>query len=266
MTTRLLPIVICASAALLALKGIGLLTDGGYVLAGSGVAMAQSTEAPAMALPTLDLPPAATLVDTAPTIEDGAPTLAVEALGDGPGPAGAPPASAPALLTLDGAGREIPLTPQDRGGSADVAIEQRLSERRAELDARAAELDMRLALVEAAERRLEERAASLAGVEARIAALVEEKQDMEDAQFAAVVAMYEAMKPRDAAGILNNLDIDVMVRIARAMNVRKMSPILAAMDPARAQQLTTRLAAPDVVTAEAPRPAGFENLPQIVGQ
>jgi flagellar motility protein MotE (MotC chaperone) len=271
-TPRLLPIVICSVAALLALKGIGLVTDGGYILGGAGVARAQTAEPPPLnSSPTLELPAAPMVSDSAPTIADAAPTVDL-------GPAAAPddavagtavsqnPAEIAAPISLNGAGKEIPLAPQGMTGGADIAIADRLAERRAELDALSAELDLRLALVEAAEKRLEERAASLAGVEARIAALVEEKQDMEDAQFAAVVAMYETMKPRDAAGILNTLEMDVMVRIARAMSARKMSPILAAMNPTRAQQLTARLAAPEIVTAEAPPATGFDALPQIVGQ
>ncbi|SFZ81523.1 Flagellar motility protein MotE, a chaperone for MotC folding [Devosia enhydra] len=279
MTPRLIPIVIFAAGALLGLKSIGLVSQGGYVLSGVGQVQASgggSAAPPAgtdAAMPSIDTPALAstpTLTDTAPTVSDGAPTLSLGGEGgDGHGSSNATEEHLPdiaAPMTMDGAGREIPLAPESGRLGAEEALAARLAERRAELDALARELEARLALVEAAEKRIDDRAAALAGVEARIAALVDERKAMEDAQFAAVVSMYETMKPRDAAGILNALQIDVVVRIARAMNARKMAPILAAMDPGKAQELTGRLAAPEVITTQTPVPGSIAALPQIVGQ
>ena len=272
MTPRLIPIVIFAAGALLALKGIGLVSQGGYVLSGVGQVQAADDQpaVPEIALPSIDTPALAgtpTLSDSAPMVSDMAPTVSLGTPGNGQGPDRSQPLpDIAAPMTVNGAGKEIPLLPESGRGGAEEALGARLAERRAELDALSRELEARLALVEAAEKRIEDRATALAGVEARIAALVDERKAMEDAQFAAVVAMYETMKPRDAAGILNTLQIDVVVRIARAMNARKMSPILAAMDQGRAQELTGRLAAPEVVTTETPVPGSIASLPQIVGQ
>ena len=66
---------------------------------------------------------------------------------------------------------------------------------------------LRLQLVEAAEAQLEERAAALAAVEARINALVDQQKAVEDGQFAAIISMYETMKPGEAAAIFNDLDM-----------------------------------------------------------
>ena len=89
---------------------------------------------------------------------------------------------------------------------------------------------------------------------------------METGQFAGLVAMYEAMKPKDAAKIFNNLEMDVLLRLAKVINPRKMAPILAEMDPPRAQELTVQMAALAERPATEMTPEDLASLPQIVGQ
>ena len=168
-------------------------------------------------------------------------------------------------------GEIVPLVAEDGGSLTEEIILERLSARRAELDAREEELALRLDLVEAAEARLDERAAALAEVEARINALVDQQKAAEEGQFAAIINMYEQMKPGEAAAIFNDLDMQVLVKVAGGMNPRKMAPILAKMTSTRAQALTLALAAiePEPTVAIATPPAGPQDLsalPQIVGQ
>lgn len=158
------------------------------------------------------------------------------------------------------------LAPMEGEGGSESELLDRLGERRDSLDAREKELEMRMALVEAAEKRLDERTETLKAIEARINALVDEKKAAENEQFAAIVAMYETMKPKEAATIFNQLDMSVLMRVAKAMNPRKMAPVLAKMDPLKAKSLTAGLA------TEQPEPAldvpveDLASLPQIVGQ
>ncbi|MGC4077416.1 MAG: hypothetical protein QM702_10360 [Rubrivivax sp.] len=167
-------------------------------------------------------------------------------------------------MELNSAGKLAPV------GSDDSSEEQllgRLTERRDELDARAKELDMRSALVEAAEKRLDERTAALKALEQQINSLVEQKKTDEKEQFASIVAMYETMKPKEAAVIFNALDNDTLLRVARAMNPRKMAPILARMEPMKAKTLTASLAREQAdPTVDPAAIEDLANLPQIVGQ
>ncbi|MCS6758365.1 MAG: hypothetical protein MO852_04280 [Candidatus Devosia euplotis] len=96
--------------------------------------------------------------------------------------------------------------------------------------------------------------------------LVDQRQEMETGQFAGIVAMYETMKPKDAVSIFNNLDMEVLLRVAKTMSPRKMAPILAAMDAARAQELTVKMAALSDQPATEMTSADLSALPQIVGQ
>ena len=50
------------------------------------------------------------------------------------------------------------------------------------------------------------------------------------------------MKPKDAARIFEELDLEVLLQVVQRMKEAKVAPILAAMDPKRATEVTTRLA------------------------
>lgn len=338
---RLLPVVVLAISALLVLKTLGLVTNGGYVLTGISTAQAagggsgggSGAEAP------LEVPSEPTLEDTSPTIGDTAPTLpgpegaeapAAKGSDGAPAPAaeageyGAPadaaapaPAPAPAegamsdtfcvdsnvalaedgtavpMVTPEGepnpsfaqsmtadclpSGDAVPMQVKSDGTvgpllnvdgttPTEQQLLQRLADRRAELEKYEQDLAMRASLVDAAEQRIEERAATLAALEAQIAGLVDQRTAMESGQFAGIVAMYEAMKPKDAANIFNNLEMDVLLRVAKAMSPRKMAPILAEMQASRAQELTVKLATASAEPTEVMTPEDLAALPQIVGQ
>jgi flagellar motility protein MotE (MotC chaperone) len=213
------------------------------------------------------------------TAEDGSKVAAAGACPPaGEGVGGADPAAAencvpaPAAnehgdalpLMSDGTGNRVPVGAS--GSDSENAILERLADRREELAAREEELEIRMALVEAAERRIEERTAVLEALEARINAMVDEKRTLEESQFVAVVAMYETMKPKDAAAILDQLEMSVLLRVARGINPRKMAPIMAKMNPAKAMELTAGLAVDQVEPTIEMTAEDLTALPQIVGQ
>ena len=79
-SVRLLPVVIFAALALLLFKGIGLVTNGGYILNGPTAVQAAGEEAEhgdaAAATAEDGAPSEVTLTDTSPVLDDPAPTLA----------------------------------------------------------------------------------------------------------------------------------------------------------------------------------------------
>jgi flagellar motility protein MotE (MotC chaperone) len=166
-------------------------------------------------------------------------------------------------MVQDATGKLVPFSNED---SSAGAVEERLGERRADLDAREQELDMRMALVEAAEKRINERTALLQQLEARINSLVDQNKEDEEGQFKSIVAMYETMKPKEAALIFDELDMNTLLRVARAMNPRKMAPIMAKMEPVKAKDLTATMAVTPVEPTVAVTSEDLAALPQIVGQ
>lgn len=367
---RLLPVVVLAIAALLVLKTLGLVTNGGYVLTGVGTAQAAggggghgggggTTEADLTVTPAGE----PTMEDTSPTLSDGSPTLGEEPAEAGGGhgapaaPAdhgtaapkaagehGAPAAEAEAApaeehgaaeghpgtncavsdatltdsgeIILEGVSTEVgggghstpthgtseepgdvvaedsfaaqmtvdclpsgdaipmefsgsemvPLTGTDGLSVTEQQLMERLTARRAELQQYEDDLALRASIVDAAEKRIEERAATLEALEAQISTLVDQRTEMETGQFAGIVAMYEAMRPKDAANIFNDLDMEVLLRVAKTMDPRKMAPILAEMAATKAQELTVQMAALADRPATEMTPEDLDALPQIVGQ
>jgi flagellar motility protein MotE (MotC chaperone) len=64
----------------------------------------------------------------------------------------------------------------------------------------------------------------------------------EEANWRGLVKVYESMKPRDAATIFNDLDMQVLLPVLDRMKDTKAAPVLAAMQPDKARLATTNLA------------------------
>ncbi len=126
---------------------------------------------------------------------------------------------------------------------AEKAILERLGERREELEGRMRELEMRERLLNSAEKKLDGRVGDLKALEEKAGGPGAAKPAVEEAKaIKNLVIMYEAMKPKDAARVFDRLGLDVLVPVVQQMNPRKMSEVLAAMAPDRAEKLTVALA------------------------
>lgn len=134
-----------------------------------------------------------------------------------------------------------PVDPQSLSPS-EIGILQQLSQRRAALDQRASEIDQREIVLQAAEKRIDEKIAKLEDLQKTIAADVQKRGSEEDARLQSLVKIYEAMKPKDAAQIFDQLSMPVLLSVLKRMKELKTAPILAAMDPERAKAVTTALA------------------------
>ena len=131
-----------------------------------------------------------------------------------------------------------------------------LGERRGELEALARELDARERVIQAAEMRVDAKTDELLRLKEEIETLLGQRDEVEEQRLAQLVAIYEAMKPQEAAVILDDLEIEMLVDIIERMRERNSSPILARMAPDRARELTMRLAERTAATAALPDAAG----------
>ena len=160
-------------------------------------------------------------------------------------PADAKPADAkppaPSAPSPRAADKEQPIDPLSMSPS-EVELLQKLSERRAELDKRASDLSQREVLLQAAEKRIDDKIAKLQALEKNIGGLVDKQSAEEDARIKSLVKIYQTMKPGDAARIFEQLDMPVLLNVVENMKERSAAPILAAMDPAKAKAVTLALA------------------------
>ncbi len=131
---------------------------------------------------------------------------------------------------------ETPVSPHE------LALLQNLRHRQAELDARAAALTTREGVAAAAEKRLDARLDELTSLQKRLESLEAARHARDEASWQGLVHVYEAMRPRDAAVIFDDLDMPVLLQVLDRMRDRKAAPILAAMQPERARQVTAQLA------------------------
>jgi flagellar motility protein MotE (MotC chaperone) len=124
----------------------------------------------------------------------------------------------------------------------EIDLNSQLRARRIKLDARATQLDLQERLLEANEKRIDDKISQLQQLEASIKASLRIFTEREEKEFAKVVKIYETMKPKSAAPIFENLPQEVQLDIATRMKEAKFAPILSAMDPSKARDLTTNLA------------------------
>lgn len=126
--------------------------------------------------------------------------------------------------------------------AAEIEVLQALTKRREQIEARAGELDLRENMLKVAEKRVDERIAELKKLEAQINALVKQADEQEEQNLRSLVKVYENMKPGDAARIFEKLEDKVLLSVVERMKEAKLAPVLAVMDPGRAQKLTVDLA------------------------
>ena len=157
--------------------------------------------------------------------------------------AGAHPTAAP---TPQAPAEPAAQPPQDTGPppvtDAERAVLLELRQRRQELDVRDAALTARESVLIAAEHKLTARVTELQALQKKLEALEAARKEREDVSWQGLVKLYEAMKRRDAATIFNDLDMPVLLQVVDRMKEAKAAPVLAAMQPDKARDLTARLA------------------------
>ncbi len=277
---RLIPIVLIAAGGLLALKLTGIIMDGGYTLGAGHQAIVDRAQRDAEMRTIAARPVPVVREDErhVPSLQGGYPevTGSVAAKSKDTQNKDAQNKDAP----KDGAVENAPLEAVQRKAPAngtmvqvdanptsasERALLERLSERRHELEKRQNELDMRDTLLKAAEQRLETKINDLKDAEARIVAATQQKEDAEKERLKNLVMMYENMKAKDAAKIFDRLDIKLATEVAKMIQPRRMSDIMAQMTPESAQRLTVELASSYQDNGKARR-SGAGELPKIEGR
>ena len=173
----------------------------------------------------------------APGLFDGAKAWAEEAVpATAPGTTPATPAPAVCALTPDQLAQQAGISP------AELRIIQSLSARRTELDARDADFATTLPLMVAAEQKLDAKVQALAAIRTEVQGLLGQVDGREKEEVDRLVAVYSAMRPREAAAVFVGLDDGVRLPVAAAMRPRSLAAVLAQMPPAAARELTEKLA------------------------
>ena len=75
-----------------------------------------------------------------------------------------------------------------------------------------------------------------------MSALIERFDKQEEERLTKLVQVYESMKPKSAAAIFNQLDMEVLLAVANRMAESKMAEVLSKMNADAAKRLTMEMA------------------------
>ncbi|WP_259783162.1 magnesium transporter MgtE N-terminal domain-containing protein [Aestuariispira ectoiniformans] len=172
-----------------------------------------------------------------------------------PAPSDAPAMDAPSALPEAGAVPEnmtpAPTVETDdplAGGdfsdmsSGEIRLLHDLAGRREELDKRERRLQEREALLRSVEQQLIGRQKELNKIKAEIDDMLKVYQGEQEGEARKLVNIYSNMKPKAAAAIFNDMDMDTLLAVLRGMKERKIAPIMAQMNPEKARLVTRELA------------------------
>lgn len=212
---RLLPLVVVAASLALAVK-LTHVSDGLYDIIQPAMAASE---------PTTPEPPAETPAEPA-----------AEAPGSADGDGAAPAAEGARPLGFQ------PPPERARPSDAELAVLQQLTERRRTLEARERALEEQEALIQAAEMRLDGKVEELREMQEMLEGLIQTREEQEDKKLASLVKIYENMRPKDAARIFEQLEMDTLLLVADRMRERSLAPIMAQMNPRKAKDVTVELA------------------------
>ena len=126
----------------------------------------------------------------------------------------------------------------------ELEVLEQLAKRREVVEAKEKELEQRMALIEAAEKQLDTKITQLKKIKETIEQMVDRKEKEDAQKLANLVKIYSNMKPKDAARIFDDLDMEILIDIFQSMREQKSSAILAVMNPTKANALTVELAKP----------------------
>lgn len=165
-----------------------------------------------------------------------------------------------AANVVAGTGTQIDKNPTTRLGAE---LSKDLSDSQKTVSDRARELDMKQRMLEAASSRMQARATTMppaaqpttpppAAQSATPPPATQQQAAEADATAASVqilnlVKVYQSMKPRAAAAVFEQLDLDIQVAVASKMRSQAMGAIMQAMSSEAATRLTTALARPDEI-------------------
>jgi flagellar motility protein MotE (MotC chaperone) len=185
----------------------------------------------------------ATAEDTAPKITDvkvpdtKAPDAAASTA-EKPKDEGEKPTAEADVETVETKPSNMPIQDLSAG---EMEVLKQLSSRRALLDQREQELQQREGVLLAAELRVDQKVKEMEKLRTQLQSMLGQQKEAQQAQIDSLVKIYEAMKPKEAARILQTLDLSVLLDVMRQMKPAKTAPILAEMDAAKAKDITMTL-------------------------
>lgn len=129
-----------------------------------------------------------------------------------------------------------------RFSKTEVDLLENLSKRRDELDQREKDLEIKARVLDATEKRISDKMTEMKTLQSEVSKVLAQYNEKQDAQIKSLVKIYESMKPDEAAAIMNELEMPILLEVIGKMSERKVALVLANMNPKRARDVTQELA------------------------
>ncbi len=139
-------------------------------------------------------------------------------------------------------GKVQPKSDLDNLSRSEIDLLKELSKRRETLDKEKKDINTREQLLKATENKLDQKVTELKGLQSQLEGLMKQYDQKEQGKILSLVKIYETMKPKEAAKIFDELEMPVLLKVVSNMKEVKVAPIIAAMNPTKARDLSIELA------------------------
>lgn len=136
----------------------------------------------------------------------------------------------------------IKFDPLNESSEEEIILFQELAKRSQEISAREENLKQQTLTLKAAEVSMGEKLKHFDLLKQDLLKMLDKLKEKEEKQVDDLVKIYAAMKPKQAASILNQMDMKILTEIVKRMTKKKAALIMAAMDARKAKDLTQHLA------------------------
>ncbi|MCU0351239.1 MAG: hypothetical protein MUF43_10490, partial [Flavobacterium sp.] len=105
-----------------------------------------------------------------------------------------------------------------------------------------ADLTARSQVLKVTEDKLDQKVHELKTLQNELQNLMKQYEQKEQGKILSLVKIYEAMKPKDAAKIFDELEMSILLKVVSNMKEVKVAPVIASMNPVKARDLSIELA------------------------
>jgi len=123
----------------------------------------------------------------------------------------------------------------------DLKLFGSLSQKSKDLNEQQRNLDLKEAVLTAIENKISQKIQQIASQQQEMQKVMSLYDQKENAEIKSLANIYSNMKPRDAAGIFNELDMPLLIKIVNSMKERSVAQIIALMNHAKVKDLSIEL-------------------------
>jgi flagellar motility protein MotE (MotC chaperone) len=136
----------------------------------------------------------------------------------------------------------IKLNEEDQYSPAQLKLLKSLAKRRQEIENQEKLIVDHENIVKLTEKQVDNKITEIKIIRDEAKELLKKLEVKEDEKIGSLVKIYQTMKPKEAAKIFEQLDMEILIQVINRMKEAKSAPIIALMDADKARLLTRKLA------------------------